>query len=382
MAYAWRISQSTIGFNLDECEEGLLVAAYVATRGIIGQESWLRDFEKWFFEDDKGVSDFYLGRINAALRASENIKLLLKFKPTDKSSYMQVRGLKKIESRKELLRILTSPNGEAGRKLAEARSAVTFLPPPQGYETAAQDEFFAEASSRLTGEARKLFRVETAPFRPVLTPGESILRKHALESESAPPVLAPGVPVPAGAAPVPSADVPAPQLPPAADPGVPETFLLALLQAVTRIADGQADLLVAVRELISRLPDTRSADIAPAAVAEEPIVDIAAVIPQAEIHVAPLTLPLAANGPVLLRKEGRMKLGGLPELATAIGPEDFTEGEDPIRRASPKTRKAAPGIAVVTREIRVSAKATKPKPPKAIVAPRKTKAAVRVGVGD
>jgi hypothetical protein len=143
MAHLFVINSSLVGYNLDESEETLLIAAYLATRNKIGSTSWLIDFERRFFEDDKGVSEIYIALFNRELKAAGQLKLVLKFIPTIRTAYMWTRGEVRIQSRKNILSVLQSGNGAAGLKLAEARTIAGALEEPMRDGQDEQERLFA-----------------------------------------------------------------------------------------------------------------------------------------------------------------------------------------------------------------------------------------------
>jgi hypothetical protein len=142
LAHAWRISPNTIGFNLDEGEETLLMAAYLSARDKIGNQTWLIEFEERFLQDDKGVSDRVIGMFNGVLKASGTLKQVVKLSPTAKTAYMTTRGLRKIESRQAILDDLQSKNGRAGRRLSDAFALVAAQPAPNPNDAEEQSAMF------------------------------------------------------------------------------------------------------------------------------------------------------------------------------------------------------------------------------------------------
>ena len=181
---------------------------------------------------------------------------------------------------------------------------------------------------RLTGETRRPVRIEVLPSRPILTRDEGLLRKQALVAGS--PVALP--PALTGSA---SPASPVPATPDGGD----APFRSAILAAMNRIAEGQAELLAAVKDLAARISPASPVAPAPEAAGRS----------MAPSGPDPSRLPASdprgvadapSAGPILSRKEGRVRLGSLSELAAALGPDDFME------RSSPRSASAAPAAEV------------------------------------
>lgn len=181
MANAWRLSERVVAFNLDECEEIILLAAYAAVRDRVGYEPWLSEFEEMFLGQPRGPSARVIGAINNELRRSGRMTLLVRLTPTAKSDWMRWRSPEKAERRRAMLEQVSS-KAQGGAILAAARAAAAQLPAPKEWEQREQEALFAEAESWIAGAVPPM-RSPESNHRP-LAANEILTRVAALAAQS------------------------------------------------------------------------------------------------------------------------------------------------------------------------------------------------------
>ena len=131
MASAFKISPTMTGYNLDRCEEIILVAAFLVVKDNLPRaEPWMTEFEAIFFNSDKGVSEGVIDNINSALKRIKRSSLTIKFKPSVLSPYMRMRGIPKRESRLAIADELRNP-ATVARLLGQAKDDIDKLIAPQ-----------------------------------------------------------------------------------------------------------------------------------------------------------------------------------------------------------------------------------------------------------
>ncbi|SOC26626.1 hypothetical protein [Thalassospira xiamenensis] len=200
MAHAWIISNSPyiVGFNLTQAEEILLIHALnVVTSDNHGKsDPQLVQFERWFFEDGKGVSEQAIARINSLLKAVGKDKLMFHPFPSGSEHYMKRRGEEKCEERRVLRSRLKGI--EVDLLLAEARDKHQCLNhdnPISEHDWEVQKDFFrsyydrhglkdfSHDNSLTDGERkRRMAALANATKQPAST-----ANKHAHENTDLPP---------------------------------------------------------------------------------------------------------------------------------------------------------------------------------------------------
>lgn len=127
MAVAFQISEGHVGYNLDRCEEAMLIAAFLKVKAIsLPNDPWCAEVERNFFDSDRGVSARHvLEPLNARLKTIG--KPILVLTPSDWTPYMRLRFEERIQARRHLRTLLAGSEKDA--TLKTARSDRAFLPP-------------------------------------------------------------------------------------------------------------------------------------------------------------------------------------------------------------------------------------------------------------
>lgn len=100
--FPFQIGPGHVGYNLDRCEEIVLIDAWLKIRARINHaENWANDFEDRFFKSGGGVSEKYLENIDRHLR---RLKFeALNFSESESTHYMKIRGQEKVDARRHIL---------------------------------------------------------------------------------------------------------------------------------------------------------------------------------------------------------------------------------------------------------------------------------------
>lgn len=124
MAVAFQISEGHVGYNLDRCEEVLLVDAFLTAKAAsLADDPWCAEVERNFFDSDRGVSGRHiLEPLNERLEAIG--KPLLVFSPSDWTPYMRFRFEERIQARRHLRTLLVGSERAATLKAARADRAL------------------------------------------------------------------------------------------------------------------------------------------------------------------------------------------------------------------------------------------------------------------
>ena len=163
MAVAFQISDGHIGYNLDRCEEALLVEAFLKVRAVsLPNDPWCVEVERNFFDSDRGVSGRHiLEPLNARLTRMGEPPL--GFSPSGWTPYMRLRYEERVHSRQHLRTLLSGGDREPTRK--EAAAERDALPPPQ----------------------KGQWWPKPAPAHPVAQPWRGAVAAHVSESAQAGP---------------------------------------------------------------------------------------------------------------------------------------------------------------------------------------------------
>lgn len=188
MATCFEISADPvhIGYNLDWCEEVVLVHAYQMIRREVAHEGWARRFEEHYLVDGRGISERVLGSINAALVRSGRHHMMFRPVFSAPTAYTRMRGVRKTEARAEILDALDLGLGETRRILSEAKALVAKLEAPAAVTEAHDEELvrikavFDAGVERLTEVTQPVIREDVGMLVP-LTPGEEHRRMTAIK---------------------------------------------------------------------------------------------------------------------------------------------------------------------------------------------------------
>lgn len=125
--FPFQIGPNHVGYNLDRCEEIVLVDAWLKVRARIGvTEIWTKEFEDRFFKTDNGVSERWIENIERHLRRCKFEGMNLR--KTALTPYMRSRHQERIESRREIVEQMREPAARAGL-VKSALEAMAAMPP-------------------------------------------------------------------------------------------------------------------------------------------------------------------------------------------------------------------------------------------------------------
>jgi len=136
MARKWEISDGKYAWNMEACEELLLIAGYMEIKPFIPPgSSWADEFENHFFQHGNGTSFAAIDHINAARRRRD--LPVLQFLETDVLDYGRCTDkLMKSETRRRVRDELSNLSVDLRMKrIARAGAeAATLVPPHIPYE--------------------------------------------------------------------------------------------------------------------------------------------------------------------------------------------------------------------------------------------------------
>jgi hypothetical protein len=173
MARKWEIKPNVFAWNLEICEEIVLIDAYIdASQYIAATETWKHDFENHFFVHGNGIANEYIDHINSVRR--RRAQAPIKFIETDLLDYgRSTDKLMKSENRKRAFDELKSAStDERLRRVSRAKAEVELLPPPhQTYEQYKERRnTWVRENSESWEQARRRKAVETANAPPTAPP--------------------------------------------------------------------------------------------------------------------------------------------------------------------------------------------------------------------
>lgn len=162
---------NTPAWNLEQCEEVVLIDAYLEVEPFIKPtDSWRVEFENHFFTHGNGIAASFIDQINAVRRRKglETIEI----KETDISDYARAPNKQlKSETRKRVLDDLRKAStDERVRRVHRARAEMQVLPPPHyTFEQwkAKRDQIIHQNQASFMEVKR---RIEAAALPPQATP--------------------------------------------------------------------------------------------------------------------------------------------------------------------------------------------------------------------
>ena len=135
MARKWEIIEGKYAWNMEECEETLLIACYEEIKPYIPPNSWQADFENHFYTHGNGVAFSFLDYINSA-RRRRNLPTV-DITETDVLDYARNPDkLAKSEFRKRTRAEYNAASLHIRQQIVDGAKAriATLVPPHQTYE--------------------------------------------------------------------------------------------------------------------------------------------------------------------------------------------------------------------------------------------------------
>tara|TARA_R110001583_G_scaffold191644_1_gene357251 strand:+ start:18345 stop:19115 length:771 start_codon:yes stop_codon:yes gene_type:complete len=111
MAFAWELTPTIVGFNLDYPEEVILIQHFVMAHAARPNDEILQHFTKKFFDEGKGVSSVDFDHI---IRLAKDISHScdgLKLRPSGRTDYIETRDKSKAALRQDTRRKLEQRSG-------------------------------------------------------------------------------------------------------------------------------------------------------------------------------------------------------------------------------------------------------------------------------
>ncbi len=173
MGRMWELKPDHYAWNLERCEELLLIASYEEIKPfIVNIENWVADFENHFYQHGNGVAFYFVDHINAARRRKTLPKLA--FSETDVFEYGRSPDkMMKSEHRQRVRdELAAATTDERIRRVARAVEETALLRPPHipFAEYKDRQSRFEEDSTKSREDTRKRISGAAAATLPAARP--------------------------------------------------------------------------------------------------------------------------------------------------------------------------------------------------------------------
>ena len=175
MGRMWELKPDHYAWNLERCEELLLIAGYEEIKPfILNTESWIADFENHFYQHGNGVAFYFVDYINAARRRKNLPKMV--FLETDVVEYGRSSDkMMKSEHRQRVRdELAAASTDDRIRRVTRAMEESSLLRPPHipFAEYKERQSRFEEDNFKSREDARK--RISSAAPAPTPAPSRSL----------------------------------------------------------------------------------------------------------------------------------------------------------------------------------------------------------------